>query len=108
MHVISRKRLADFWKTHPRAEGPLKAWHQVVERAKWKCFGDIKQTYHSADLVGKCVVFNLGGNKFRLVVTVAFKYKRVYIRSVMTHAEYNKENGRTNAYAQTKSAKRSG
>ena len=90
MHVISEKKLREFWREWPTAEKPLRAWCRVVERATWESFADVRQVYASADRVGKYTVFDIGGNKFRLVVVVHFNRGRVYIRHVMTHKEYDK------------------
>lgn len=90
MHIISIKRLREFWEQFPDAEKPLRAWHQVAEKASWQSIVDVRDTYPHADKVGGCLVFNIGGNRFRLVVTVRFEYGKMYIRSVMTHAEYNR------------------
>jgi len=90
MHIISKKALDDFSKEHVDAKHPLDVWHQTTERVVWKDFAAVRATFNSADLAGKCVVFNIGGNKFRLIVTIAYTYKRVYIRHVFTHKEYDK------------------
>jgi mRNA interferase HigB len=89
MHVISEKKLREFWEKRPLAKEPLQTWHRVTERATWESFADIRQTYPSADQVGRCTVFDIGGNKFRLVVVIHFNRGKVYIRHVMTHEEYN-------------------
>lgn len=90
MHVISEKKLREFWRDHPEAEEPLRAWHRVAEQAVWECFADIREVYSHADQVGRCTVFNIGGNKFRLVVVIHFNRGKVYVRHVMTHEAYNK------------------
>ncbi len=90
MHIISKRMLREFWEKHPHAEGPLQEWHKNVKKAQWTKFADIRAVYSTADLVGKCVVFNLGGNKFRLIVIVSRDWKRVYVRFVMTHREYDR------------------
>lgn len=90
MHVISEKKLRDFWKKYPAAEKPLRAWHRVAEHAVWESFSDVREVYSSADQVGRCTVFNIGGNKFRLVVVIHFNRGKLYIRHVMTHREYDK------------------
>jgi mRNA interferase HigB len=90
MHVISEKKLREFWIRWPKAETPLRAWHSVAEQAGWKSFADVKKVYSSADQVGKFTVFNIGGNKFRLVVVVHFNRGKIFIRHVMTHDEYDK------------------
>jgi mRNA interferase HigB len=89
MHIISQKRLREFWELYPDAENSLRAWHQIAERATWKSIEEIRQVYPHADRVGRCVVFNIGGNKFRLVVTILFQWGKMYVRGVMTHAEYD-------------------
>lgn len=95
MHIISVKKLREFWTEHPAAELPLRAWVQVVRHASWTCFADVRADYASCDQVGRCIVFNIGGNKFRLVVRV--KYVRhaltdgtVFVRHVLTHPQYDR------------------
>lgn len=90
MHVISEKKLREFWCEHAEAEVPLRAWHRTAEQAAWERFADIRKVYPHADQVGRCTVFNIGGNKFRLVVVVHFNRGKVYIRQVMTHEEYDR------------------
>jgi mRNA interferase HigB len=88
MHVISRKRLADFWSVHTPAKGPLSKWHTVAEAARWTCFDDVRRTYNSADVVGDYVVFNV--NNYRVITTVRYRFSRVFIAKVLTHSEYDK------------------
>jgi mRNA interferase HigB len=91
MRIISRKVLKDFWIKHPQAEQPLKAWFAETRNNEWKDTKDIKDRYRSADFIaGKRVVFNIAGNKFRLIVKVHYNTGFVYIRFVGTHAEYDK------------------
>ena len=69
--MISRKRLVEFWQEHPDAKGPLTSWFREVKHARWTSTADIKAAYRSADFVGNDrIVFNIGGNKYRLVVCV--------------------------------------
>ena len=91
MHIISRKPLREFSKKHPQAKPPLDAWFAEVSQAEWGNFADVKASYGSADVVaGNRVIFNIGGNKYRLVVKIAYKCQKVFIRFVGTHAEYDK------------------
>jgi mRNA interferase HigB len=92
MHIISRKRLKDFWEVHPQAESPLSAWYQAAKAATWKSFDDVRETFRSADQVGDAIVFNIGGNKYRLIVKAEYKFGRLYLREVLTHADYSKLN----------------
>jgi mRNA interferase HigB len=93
MRIISRKALRRFWERpeHADAEQPLRAWFREVSRADWKTSADIKTAYRSASIVGKeRVVFNIAGNKYRLVVRVNYAYGVVYIRFVGTHRQYDR------------------
>jgi mRNA interferase HigB len=90
MHIISRKSLREFWKTHPDAELPLRHWEAVVRRANWRDWADLKATYGSADKVEEYVLFNIGGNKYRLIAIVSYPKGKVYIRRVLTHKEYDR------------------
>lgn len=91
MRIISRKRLIDFWEKHANAKGPLSAWYSEAESAQWNTTHDIKKQYNSADFVeDNRVIFNIGGNNYRLVVKVMYKPKTIYILWVGTHADYDK------------------
>lgn len=92
MHVIAQSTLKAFWETPGRedSEGPLRAWHTEAETNTWTSTSDIKRRYPSASFfAGNRVVFNIGGNKYRLVTAVRYKAKRVYIRWIGTHNDYN-------------------
>jgi mRNA interferase HigB len=95
MHVIKKKALQDFWRNNPAAEIPLRAWLKDAGRAEWRTMHDIKAYARSADMVGDSrVVFNIGGNKFRLVVLCLLVKGRLYVRFVGTHAEYDRIDAR--------------
>jgi len=90
MHIISRKKLSDYWQGHPDAAETLKAWFKEAEHADWKTFNAIKQRYNSADaLPGNRVVFNIKGNHYCLVVKIHYTTGTVYIRFIGAHAEYD-------------------
>ena len=87
--MISRKRLVEFWEKHPDARAPLAAWFTEVKRARWKTTADIRAAYRSAGFLGNDrVAFNIGGNKYRLIVL--YRLPIVYIRFIGTHAEYDR------------------
>ena len=91
MHVVKKKTLQDFWRIHPAAEIPLRAWLKDAEHARWGMMHDIKAYARTVDVVGdNRVVFNIGGNKFRLVVLCLLTKGRLYIRFVGTHAAYDR------------------
>lgn len=90
MRVLSRSTLRAFWEKHPDAGGPLRAWHAEAEKALWNGPSDVKERYGSASfLKGDRVVFNIGGNKYRLIVAVRYSQKLVFVRFVGTHEEYD-------------------
>ena len=91
MRVISRKKLREFWKKHPDVRQFLQAWYADVKQADWETPTDIKNIYNNVSFVANNrVVFNIKGNKYRLVVAVQYKYRIVYIRFIGTHREYDK------------------
>src|SRR5271156_3570494 len=92
MRIISRKALREFWKQRPYAdsEQPLKAWFREASKSDWSSPAAIKAMYRSASIVGSNrVVFNIAGNKYRLVVKVNYPYRVMYIRFVGTHQRYD-------------------
>lgn len=95
MRVVSKSRLRQFWETpgYEDSEGPLRAWHAHVSHRTvvWQSWGDVKADYGTASLVGNCVVFNIGGNKYRLATRVLYPSQKVFILKVMTHEEYDKD-----------------
>ncbi|HEV3263201.1 MAG TPA: type II toxin-antitoxin system HigB family toxin [Gemmataceae bacterium] len=90
MHVIAKKRLREFWALHPDAEAPLRAWHQAARQEEWRNFADVRERFPHADRVGKLTVFNVGGNKYRLIAAIHYNRGKVYVRHVLTHAEYDR------------------
>jgi mRNA interferase HigB len=92
MRVIARVTLRDFWESpgNQDAKEPLEAWFAHARAAEWTNWGDVKADYPSADWVGNDrVVFNIGGNKFRLVVKMEFGKQMIFIRFIGTHKEYD-------------------
>ena len=90
MRIIKRGALEQFWQRHPDAKASLESWYAVVRRANWKTPAELKQVYHSADLVERRTVFNIAGNKYRLVARVNYQTQRVFVLYLLTHAEYDK------------------
>jgi mRNA interferase HigB len=92
MHIITRVRLKEFWEKHPNAEISLRLWYKLTSLAQWQNFVELRQVFPSADQVENLTVFNIGGNNYRLITLVDYEYKKVFIRHVLTHAEYDKQN----------------
>ena len=91
MWVVSQRKLKDFWKIHPDAEMPLSVWYQFAKSAEWKSLQDIVADCPSTDQVGSCFVFDIGGNKYRLIATLSKGRKKIYIREILTHKEYDRD-----------------
>lgn len=90
MHIITRKRLIEFAKKHSDAQAPLIHWYTIVSKTDYASFVDLRTTFPSADQVDRFTVFNIGGNKYRLVAAIHYNRKKVYIRHVLTHPEYDR------------------
>ena len=95
MHIISRKELRQFWQKYPDSETPLIRWFQLMNSANFHTFEELRSVFPSADLVGDLIVFNIGGNKYRLITSIHFNRQKVYIRYILTHSEYSKNKWQT-------------
>lgn len=96
MKIIAISTLREFWAIHPDAEQPLKAWHDEVRRARWRTMHDIRQTYATASILkNNRVVFNIKGNRYRLIAAVWFGVGQVYIKFIGTHGEYDRIDAET-------------
>jgi mRNA interferase HigB len=90
MHVIGRKKLFETAAVHAELAGPLNAWYRIAKAAAWDSLEDVRRQFPSADGVGKHTVFNIKGGSYRLISEINYRTKRVFIRYVITHAEYDK------------------
>jgi mRNA interferase HigB len=95
MWVISKTRLRAFWETPGRAdaEGPLRAWHKYVSNrtVAWEAWTDVRTAFATASKVGGCVVFNIAGNKYRLIARIRYASHKVFVLKVLTHREYDEQ-----------------
>lgn len=92
MHVISKKKLEEFWIEHADARDALAAWYSEAKRATWSNLAEVRQTYRSADAVERWTVFNVRGNHYRLITVIHYNRRTIYIRHVLTHAQYDRGN----------------
>lgn len=91
MRIIAKRTLRAFWEQELRVEQPLKAWYSVARKAEWSSPTDIKAVYQHASIIGKDrVVFNIGGNRYRLIVRFDYSHRIGFVRLVGTHAEYDR------------------
>lgn len=91
MHIITRKRLNEFATKHPDAKAALQHWYRLMKTGHFGSFAELRTIFPSADRVGKLTVFNIGGNKARLIAAIHYNRQKVYIRAVLTHDEYDKD-----------------
>jgi mRNA interferase HigB len=89
MRIIKRGALESFWREHADARASLESWYAVVRNADWKTPVEMKQVYPSADLVGRRTVFDIAGNKYRLIARVNFQSRCVFVLYILTHKEYD-------------------
>jgi mRNA interferase HigB len=96
MHIVAVKFLRVFWENHPDAEQSLKSWVDEAKKATWTQPAEIKEQYRSASILkNRRVVFNIKGNDYRLVVSVAYHYQAIYVKFIGTHQEYDAVNAET-------------
>ena len=91
MHVITRKRLLDFAEEHPNTSSALDAWYRIIKKSEILNFSQLREIFPSADKVDNLTVFNISGNKIRLIAALHYNTQCLYIRHVLTHKEYDKE-----------------
>jgi mRNA interferase HigB len=96
VRIIAKRTLGEFWRRVPQAKEPLSAWHADAHKADWASPEAIRRRYRSASILrNNRVVFNIAGNRYRLVVRINYDYRVVYIRFVGTHAEYDRIDAET-------------
>lgn len=97
MQIIAKSTLKHFWERHAQAETPLKTWYAIVSKAEWVSPADVKAMFGAnVDFVAdNRIIFDISGNKYRLIAHVTYPYKRVLIKFVGTHKEYDKINPET-------------
>ena len=93
MHVVKKKTLVEYYEKHKEIKGQLEAWYYEAKNAEWNNPQEVKEKYRSASIIGgNKVVFNIKGNRYRLVTKINYRMKIVYIKFIGTHKEYDKIN----------------
>ena len=90
MHVISRKRLIEFLETYDDARASLTHWYTQMRKHNIESFTDLKYLFPSVDRVENKTVFNISGNKYRLIAAIHYNRRKVYIRAILTHVQYDR------------------
>lgn len=91
MHIITRRRITEAKNLYPNCKSALAGWLRIVEDNEFRSFAELKSTFNSIDKVGDLIVFDIGGNKLRLVASIHFNRQKLYIRHILTHKEYDKD-----------------
>ncbi|NJO17474.1 MAG: type II toxin-antitoxin system HigB family toxin [Thioploca sp.] len=94
MRVISKKPIREFWQCHPESKSALEEWFYKVSQLSINNFLELRNNFNTADYVDGYTVFDVGGNKYRIAAVVHYDKQRLYVRQVMTHAEYDRNNWR--------------
>lgn len=89
VHIISLKVLREFWQKHPAAEQPMRNWHSIVEKTDFADFNALRRTFGNVDYAKPYTIFDVGGNNWRVVTAIHYNVRKVFIRWVMTHDEYD-------------------
>jgi mRNA interferase HigB len=98
VNIISRKALRQMMKQHAETTTALESWWKVSKAARWKHLEQCRATFSAADQVGRCLIFNLMGNNYRLITVVSWRNQRIYIKALLTHREYERNTWRKWAF----------
>jgi mRNA interferase HigB len=91
MHVISYKRLRQFYRDHADAQTPLDNWYKLATQATWQNLINVQNLFPTAEAVENFTVFNIRGNRYRLIVAIDYERQLIYVKYILTHPEYDKE-----------------
>jgi mRNA interferase HigB len=91
MRIVSRKALRDATARHSEWGASLNAWYKITENANWDNFAEVRASWRNSDVVGPFVIFDISHNKCRLIATIKYKWKMVYIRHILSHADYDQK-----------------
>ena len=90
MHVITKRRITEAKQLYPECKSALDGWFKIIKDNEFEEFAELKATFNSVDKVDDLIVFNIGGNKLRLIVSIHFNRQKLYIRHILPHKEYDK------------------
>lgn len=98
MHIISRKKLREFCSKHADSCDTLNAWYKTASQASWTNLVEVQAVYPQAESVSNFTVFNIKGNRYRLIVDLVYREQIIYIKYILTHAEYDKDEWKNDCY----------
>lgn len=89
MRIVSRKAIRDATAIHSEGGASLNAWYKIAKDADWGNFAEVRASWKNSDIVGRFVVFDISHNRCRLIATIKYKWRMVYIRRILSHADYD-------------------
>lgn len=92
--IITERKIREFYQNIPAAENAMHEWIKITRASDWSNFADLRRTFNYADVYKNCVIFDVGGNKYRIIGKVAYRKHLIFIRFVMTHSEYDENEWR--------------
>jgi mRNA interferase HigB len=98
MRIISRKMLREFSKQHTDSYGALDNWYKAASKAKWANLTEVQKIYPTAEAVGNFTIFNIKGNRYRLIVDIVYSDETIFVKYILTHAEYDKDKWKNGPY----------
>jgi mRNA interferase HigB len=98
MHIISYRKLREYSETHGDCREVLDNWFKIAKKAKWSNLAEVQSVFPKAESVSNFTVFNIKGNKYRLIVRIDYQRQLIYIKYILTHAEYDKEQWKNDYY----------
>ncbi|MEH1857540.1 MAG: type II toxin-antitoxin system HigB family toxin [Nostoc sp.] len=98
MHIISFRILREYAENHSDCQEALSNWYKLTTKAKWSNLVEVQQVFPKDEAVGNLTVFNIKGNKYRLIVSIDYEWQLIYIKYILNHAEYDKENWKNDPY----------
>ena len=90
MNTISLKKIKEFGELHPDSQSSLSAWYKIARKSNWMSLVEVRQVYPHADVVGRYTVFNIRGNRYRLIAEINYQFQQILIRQILTHEEYDR------------------
>ncbi|MDQ4119838.1 MAG: type II toxin-antitoxin system HigB family toxin [Acidobacteriota bacterium] len=94
MRIISERKIREYTVENSESENAMREWIRVVRLADWHNFTDLRNTFNHADVFNNCVIFDVGGNKWRIIAKVEYQKHLVFIKRILTHNEYSFKNGK--------------
>ena len=91
MRIVSRKAIREATAIHGEWGASLNAWYKITRGADWNTFADVRNSWKNSDVVGRFVIFDVSHNRCRLIATINYKWRMVYIRRILSHAEYDRK-----------------